>query len=1266
MSAYDISRFSFDPRKHYESVRMQQGRVLTDDDWNENERIAAEEQRRSRAEIIGPFGSPDQGFKIENLRTDDDLVDFDILPGVLHLGGLRLEMDLNEGDGVSLPETFRTQKDWLQLRPDAFPLPDAGDLADDRYDLVYLEAWQQPVSAVEDEELFEVALGGPDTTTRIRNMRRVRIAPNLGANTCRTAWQALLTEWEANNRGQLGEDHELIPRVRLQVGYDPEGTVDDLCTPSVEGGYLGAENQAIRVQIVDADHFVWGFDNAAPLYRIEGSGDTVKMLTLPKDQHHWPLAGQVVEILPWSAVLSNGEKVAETRGHLSRVLTSFNPESQELTLATPIPADFGMNWTDRSDSDTIGVEGEVPAYYMRVWNRGAGDTSDPAIAITPGTAQTLGTTGVSITFDGSDYVRDDHWVIAVRPETRDEVVPWELEAGAAPHGIRRFYAPLALIRWTEENEEVQGEIIRDCRKTFRPLTDLESCCTYHVGDGINSHGDFNSIEEALQNLPAAGGQICVLPGEHFANVSIVDRANIRIHGCGPRSIIAAREQRLVEPIIHIDSSQNITLDNLHFVALRGTAIHLEETASRGAPSSDIHIHHNHILAAEYGIYVQVDDIARGQNNIHIAYNKIALIDHPEGQNGIFCLADEVLIERNKLVVVPPPNPDDPNDPRDDPDDPGGVFDPCGNGRGFYLRRFVWSVYLGKFYRYVSLVLRAPRANFQSLGGIMIGGGSEHVRLLENEIIGGAGNGVTLGHIPAPQQEIVVLQVIDAVLTTDLRAPNTTNDRSTNNLKEYDDQGRVDSYRVANTSASKTGYLRYNELSPNLRATLAEEFRNFLYEISIEGNRINSMGLSGIGVIAFFDPASKEAGLLVQAENLTIYRNHISHCAMQVPQEIPEDLTDKVGFGGIALASCENAMIEENRIEDNGVSFVDPISGVYMLNGEDVEISRNRILNNGPRTTLTGPDGGLTAQARPGNRGGIVIGMSFKRQFVEAIQDELLSDGVPAAKIHDNIVVQPLGQALLLTAFGPVSIVGNQFTSHEIDLGHPLSVIAGAVLVLNLGMSKDVLKMAILPRLSKLGNLNLKGTTRSSNIASVQRQIALLQYMPSGNVLFANNQTTLDLRNLEIDLALSAQLIASLDDISFDGNQSECKGLAFLRSQQASTVSSSLQPIDLVLFNTVLAGVTVRTTDNRFQDGFTAVLYSLLSLGILNTTTSNQSTNCLLTYGTREAKANNLEGFLGTRDCNGELNSIGSLSGVGGAAPKQEVRYADNNYMMVRG
>jgi hypothetical protein len=169
MATNDISRSSTDFRKHYKEVRAQQGRVFVDDDHNENERLHGEDERRSRVDIIGAAGSPDDGFLVSDLKfTSNGSIDFAINPGTFYLGGLHLEMDH--------VERFPTQSDFLQSSraPVTIPLQ-----AGTRFDLIYLEAWLQPVSAVEDNELFEVALGGPDTSTRMRLMRRVQVAPGV-------------------------------------------------------------------------------------------------------------------------------------------------------------------------------------------------------------------------------------------------------------------------------------------------------------------------------------------------------------------------------------------------------------------------------------------------------------------------------------------------------------------------------------------------------------------------------------------------------------------------------------------------------------------------------------------------------------------------------------------------------------------------------------------------------------------------------------------------------------------------------------------------------------------------------------------------------------------------------------------------------------------------------------------------------------------------------------------------------------------------------
>ncbi|MEM7037766.1 MAG: right-handed parallel beta-helix repeat-containing protein, partial [Bacteroidota bacterium] len=487
------------------------------------------------------------------------------------------------------------------------------------------------------------------------------------------------------------------------------------------------------------------------------------------------------------------------------------------------------------------------------------------------------------------------------------------------------------------------------------------------------------------------------------------------------------------------------------------------------------------------------------------------------------------------------------------------------------------------------------------GGIQIGSGSERVRILENTVIGGHGNGITLGHFS-----------------------------SFGTGNDVDDE--IDFSEIL-SQTSDFGSIDVGVISEAVYAALAQDFMGVLYEIEIEGNVIRDMGFAGIGVLSFFNNGDDD-GFVIHVDNLAIYRNTIQNCAQEIPEDVPAGNTSV--YGGIVLASVEHGRIEENRVEDCGRSHIEPVCGIYVQNGEELVISRNRVLNNGPRTTLTDENFGLQAAARRGVRGGIVVGMSIRRQIVVGIVDELNSDGIPAAQIHDNIVVQPLGQALRLQAFGPVSVVGNSFMSHELDFGDVWSLIAGAVMIFNLGVSKDMIRLVTEPTFLDLATtqpstgapVNDPGGGIIANPVQAALILLLLQYLPSGQTLFANNQVTLDMRNLEIDLGLSATLVVSLDDIGFTDNQCEVKGLWIPTGQSQAPVI----PLDILLFDTVLAAPSVRTHGNRFQEGFTFTLYSLLSLGILNSTTGNQSTNCLFTFGVREVFRDNIEGFAITLDC----------------------------------
>jgi len=1147
MATDDLSRSAFYPGKRFAGVRMQQGRVLTDDDFNEQEQINHEDKRLSTLDIVGKAGSPDNGLFISDAGVNENGINFTINEGTFYAGGLRI--------AVTDDQYFQLQDDWLQKAVN--PAPDG-----ERYDMVYVEVWQQSVSAVEDSELYEKALGGPDTTTRRRTMFRVKMLADVDTNNCGEAWQLVKAGIESSLGGEFVDNYHLKSDADLQVGYVTNGESENLCTPSVLAGYLGADNQAIRVQLVDENHLTWGFDNGAPLYRVsleDAASDrqTIKLLTDPKDEAHWPQSGQIVEILPWSAVLENGEKLAEetSPGHFSRLSASYNPDTGEITLSTSVPDGFGEQWESRDDADdlrttrfgTEELDSEHGYFFMRAWDRGADHDSDVNIPIPASGEVELLKTGLKISLEGDYPLPGDHWVIAVRPHTPDQVVPWELEVTREADGYQRFYAPLAIIHWRPN----QFPFIYDCRKRFRPLIDQDGCCSYTVGDGVNSEGDFNSLEQAIVHLPDDGGRICLLAGVHHANLQMQGLKNIRITGCGRQTIVHPNMDADKAPIIAMDACHNIVIDDITFNTMTGTAIEIKDDIAHQKQSSSIHIKNNHILALVHAINVEVSNKIAGKNDIRIVGNEIGMWDREEGEPAIFSDADGVLIKDNLIKVIPAPAQGDPSDPRDPDDHTGTIFELC-EDLLFYYQNPVWMLQMTwSAISYLQVAWGFFLIEYKAHGGIQIGGGSEDVKIDNNKIIGGYGNGITLGHVPRIQGDDWFHKKV-----------------------------------------------LYDHLSNNEMGHMETNYVSHLYELAIENNTITSMGRSGIGVTGFFN--TRKIGLMVGIEDVTIYRNSITQCAMQIPTEKPEDMLDEFGFGGVVLASCENVMIQENRIENNGPSQKEPVCGVLILYGEKIDVSNNRILNNGP----------LVAQATNdldrGLRGGVVVAMGFRQFIMQLFQgkNKYVPDGIPAIKIHNNIITQPLGQALFLMAYGPISVIGNHLTSQGADLRvNPLSVIAGAVLIIDLGVSQDLLPFLALVayKLIATGNINkLTMARRTDRFTEVDYGFVDMDYsyLPSGDVLFSNNQTTLDLRDLDSIFVFSAQLIVSLDDVAYNSNQSECYSQVNYR----------------LLTNAGIIGASVRANDNRFQEGYSTNVASLLSLGFMNTAATNQATHCIFPVG----------------------------------------------------
>jgi hypothetical protein len=151
---------------------------------------------------------------------------------------------------------------------------------------------------------------------------------------------------------------------------------------------------------------------------------------------------------------------------------------------------------------------------------------------------------------------------------------------------------------------------------------------------------------------------------------------------------------------------------------------------------DVRIHDTRMIARVHCIR------ANEAAELHIANNRLHLLDTVAGLTTISLAADDSLVERNTLVLLPfiDTTPDEPDVPDDDPTrDPA---DPCARPEILYLFPQLVLAYAFKVWTFV-LALLVPKQPYRAIGG-STARRLRACRLLENHIVGGAGNGITLG------------------------------------------------------------------------------------------------------------------------------------------------------------------------------------------------------------------------------------------------------------------------------------------------------------------------------------------------------------------------------------------------------------------------------------------------------------------------------------------------------------------------------------------
>ncbi len=557
----DRARVSYDPSRHWRGVIAQQGRVTLEADLNEAATIAAEENRRQLLDVIGPAGTPDDGYSVVPAVDASGVAngDLTIKAGTMYVGGERMVLDTDLD--------YAAQPDWVDTAGDPLWVAPGVQQGDES---VYLLLREQEVSAVEDPALLDVALGGPDTAERRRIVQRV-VRGAIDGNTCAVGLSALEAYWAKHGLTFDPATMRLDSSTALQVSFQQDPQAATPCEPVAQGGYLGAENQLIRVQVASVDEagvptLVWGFDNAYFLYRVTvgavdaGAGTTVLTLAnAPVDSYHQPAKDQAVEVLQAAAELTAKDYIAETTGIVTTVDTAYQPDTQEIVISTALAA------------PTI----DSPLLFLRVWQ-------DTILSYAGGPAP-LGTTGVEVTLSTSSgvYHPGDFWVFAVRPGTPTTVSPIYpqriLDAPQPSDGPRMWACPLAVVEWSDGTPTVI-----DCRHHFNPLgtCDCDGCCI----DVSPELVDGGAGLQALIDRYASKGPVtfCLQPGTYtLPKPLVISRGHVglTIKGCGPGVVLqaAAGSPRVfLLGLILLEAPRDFALREIE---LRLPAVELKPTAA---------------------------------------------------------------------------------------------------------------------------------------------------------------------------------------------------------------------------------------------------------------------------------------------------------------------------------------------------------------------------------------------------------------------------------------------------------------------------------------------------------------------------------------------------------------------------------------------------------------------------------------------------------------------------------------------------------------
>ncbi|MCP3868825.1 MAG: hypothetical protein GY703_12150 [Gammaproteobacteria bacterium] len=429
---------------------MQQGRVTLDANLNEQVDITIHRVETETLDTIGPTGVPMHtgGFHLlaqaadlsseeqaqpgnQNPPALDGDDDFLISAGRMYVDGI---LAVNEQIC-----SFKHQPDPPAMEP----------VTNGTY-LAYCDIWQRHITALDDPQIRETALGGPDTANREKTVWQVKLE-RLGDTSLSVHCLSELAEWDTITAETTG---------RMAARAEPGSVSTNPCSINPGAGYRRLENQLYRIEVHlggprGTATFKWSRDNGSIVTRWESqSGDDITVASAGMDVIQRFASGMWIELTDEDRELQNMPGTLVQIASVNDLVLTLNPATADGPVDITF---FGANAKVRR-WDSQGT--------IRPTNNNWLDIED----------------GIQARFSTGSYKSGDCWMIPAR--TVGGTIEWPEESGSStplqmlPMVETHHFSRLAIMRfdgsvWT---------VLEDCRLLFPPITELKNFF-YAGGDG---------------------------------------------------------------------------------------------------------------------------------------------------------------------------------------------------------------------------------------------------------------------------------------------------------------------------------------------------------------------------------------------------------------------------------------------------------------------------------------------------------------------------------------------------------------------------------------------------------------------------------------------------------------------------------------------------------------------------------------------------------------------------------------------------------------